>query len=264
MVFEHHKARHQNCGLQEGGQTKADDLFDPLDKAICVASWDAEHVQTSHGDLDEQDPAPLEIGEEHLDHRIGHEDDAEDDHNGTGDDTQAKAARGARHLCDTLHSIEVLNDLLAHRSNTGPKAGEPGGKGPLQGHRQGVEPHGDGGKQAYRQEPFQNVQGGVLDIGPAGGIVDPTFKNTNHQTHAEQRPAQLGKKQDDSLHPVQVKQLHSHVAHLGEKIPQKPYHLTIEPVDEVVHNSGRHKIKNKDSASPHFHTVLLWGRIRQT
>ena len=40
--------------------------------------------------------------------------------------------------------------------------------------------------------------------------------------------------------------------------------LTIEPVDEVVHNSGRHKIKNKDSASPHFHTVLLWGCLLYT
>ena len=74
----------------------------------------------------------------------------------------------------------------------------------------------------------------------------------------------MGEEQDDGLYSVQVEQLHAHVAHLGEKIPQKPYHLTIEPVDEVVHNSGRHKIKNKDSASPHFHTVLLWGRIRQT
>ena len=131
VVRHGEKPKEKQCRLQKCRKAKRDDLFDPLDKAICVASWDAEHVQTSHGDLDEQDPAPLEIGEEHLDHRIGHEDDAEDDHNGTGDDTQAKVARGARHLCDPLHSIEVLNDLLAHRSNTGPKAGEPGGKGPL-------------------------------------------------------------------------------------------------------------------------------------
>lgn len=113
-------------------------------------------------------------------------------------------------------------------------------------------PHRDGGKQAYRQKPFQNVQGGVLDIGPASGIVDPTFKNTNHQTHAEQGPAQLGEKQDNGLHPVQVEKLHAHVAHLGKEVSKKAYHLAIKPVDEVVHNSGRHKIKNKDSASPHF------------
>ena len=37
------------------------------------------------------------------------------------------------HLCNTLHSVEILDDLLSHCSNTGPKAGEPGGKGPLQG-----------------------------------------------------------------------------------------------------------------------------------
>ena len=147
--------------------------------------------------------------------------------------------------CNTLHSVEILDDLLSHCSNTGPKAGEPGGKGPLQGHRQGVKPHRDGSKQAYRQKPFQNVQGGVLDIGPAGGIIDSTFKNTYHEAHAKQGPSQLGEEQDDGLYPVQVEQLHAHVAHLGKEVSQKAHHLAIEPVDEVVHDGGGDKVQNK-------------------
>ena len=103
----------------------------------------------------------------------------------------AEASRGARHLRDALHTSQILDDLLTHRPDIGPKAGESGGKGPLERHGQGVEPHGDGGEQAHRQKALQDIQGGIFEIGPAGGIIDSTLKNTDHQAHAEQSPAQL-------------------------------------------------------------------------
>ena len=93
VVLEHHKARHQNGGLQKGGQAQADDLLHPLYKAIHISSGNAEHIQRSNGDLDEQDATPLQVCEKDLDHRVGHKDDAEQEHDGAGNDAKAKIQR---------------------------------------------------------------------------------------------------------------------------------------------------------------------------
>ena len=77
MVLEHHEPCHQDGGLKEGRQAQTDDLFDPLHKAIDVSPRDTEHIEAPHGDLDQQDPASLEVGKEHLDHGVCHEDDTE-------------------------------------------------------------------------------------------------------------------------------------------------------------------------------------------
>ena len=58
--------------LQKCGQTQADDLFAPLDEAIRITAGYRKHVQTSHSDLDQQDTAAFQIGEEDLDDRIRH------------------------------------------------------------------------------------------------------------------------------------------------------------------------------------------------
>ena len=106
MFPEEHQARDEDRRLQEGRQTQTDDLLAPAREAVQIAAGDAEHVQASHGDLDQQDAAALEIGEEHLDHGIGHQDDAEDHHEGAGDHPKAGIA-GVDQLLHCLHSGEM-------------------------------------------------------------------------------------------------------------------------------------------------------------
>ena len=118
-------------------------------------------------------------------------------------------------------------------------------KVPLEGDGEGVEPDGNRGEEADGQEALQDVQGGVLDIGPPAGILDAALENAHHQAHAEQGPPQLGEEQDDGLDPVQLKQLHPHVAHLREEVAQESHHLAVKPVDELVHNGGGYKVKDK-------------------
>ena len=59
VILEHHESRDENGGLEKGGQAQADDLPHPAHKAVQIAPWDAEHIEASHRDLDEQDAASL-------------------------------------------------------------------------------------------------------------------------------------------------------------------------------------------------------------
>ena len=245
MVLEHHKARHQNGGLQKGGQAQADDLLHPLYKAIHISSGNAEHIQRSNGNLDEQDAAPLQVCEKDLDHRVGHKDDAEQEHDGAGNDAKAKIQRHLRHIRDAFHTAEVCDDLLPHIPDTGPVAGNPGAEPALQRYGQGVEPHGKDGEQADGQEALDGAQRRVLEIGPACGVLNAELKGAHHQAHTIQRPAKLRKKQDNGLYPLQFKDLHPHVAHGGEEVPKEAHDLSVEPVDQVVHDCGGHKVPDK-------------------
>ena len=133
--------------MQKRRQAKPDDLLHPLDKAVHIPSGDAEHIEASHGDLDEQDAAPFQIGEKHLDYSVGHHNDAEDQHDRTGEDAESEAGR-TRHVRKTLHASQFLDDPLSHGANAGPGSGQAHGEGSLQGHRQGVEPDGNHSEQA--------------------------------------------------------------------------------------------------------------------
>ena len=167
VILEYQEARHQDSGLQKRRQAQGNDLFDPLDKAVRVAPGDREHIEAPHGDLDEQDAAPLEVAEKHFDHRVSHKDDAEEDHDGACDGAEAEVA-AVDHLCHGVDLPQLRNDLLAHGTDAGAVAGEAGGEGSLEGDRQGVQPHGDGGKQAHGQKALQDIHGCLLDICPAG------------------------------------------------------------------------------------------------
>ena len=171
MVLEHHKPRHQDSGLKEGCQAKADNLLDPLDEAVDVTSGNAEHIQTSHSDLDQKDTAPLQVGEEHLDHCVSHKDDAEQDHEGAGDDTQAEVTV-VDHVCQGVDFTEVRDDLLPQFSDSGVRTGQTYRKGPLEGYRQGVQPDGHCGEQGHCKEALDDIQSCLLQVGPAAGILN--------------------------------------------------------------------------------------------
>ena len=51
-----------------------------VDDKSPVSPWDREHIEAPHRNLNKQDAASLEVGEEDLDYCICHEYDAEDDH----------------------------------------------------------------------------------------------------------------------------------------------------------------------------------------
>lgn len=114
---------------------------------------------------------------------------------------------------------------------------------------------GFGGQHRGRDKPgreipigktFEGVDGGLLKVPPAGGVFDAELEGRDHQADGEQRPGQLGEKEDDGLDPLQVKKLHAHVPHLGEEVAEEAHHLAIEPVDEVVHDRGGDKVPNKN------------------
>ena len=85
----------------------------------------------------------------------------------------------------------------------------------------------------------------MLEIASAGGVFDAELEAGDHQADAKQRPAQLREKQDDGADPVQLEQLHAHVPHFSKEVAEEAYHLPIEPVDQIVHDGGRYKIKDK-------------------
>ncbi len=62
--------RNKRGGLQESSQANSNDLLAPLVKAVRISSGNAEHVQGSHRDLNQQDAAPLDIGEENFDDAV--------------------------------------------------------------------------------------------------------------------------------------------------------------------------------------------------
>ena len=70
-------AGRENGGLQESGQAQSDDLLAPLDETIRITAWDAEHIETAHCNLNEQNAAALQVCEEDLYHGVGHQNDAE-------------------------------------------------------------------------------------------------------------------------------------------------------------------------------------------
>ena len=203
MVLEHHESRHQNGGLEEGRQAQADDLLDPLDKSVDVSSWNREHIEAPHGDLDQQDTAPLQVGEEHLDDRIGHEDDTEQDHDGAGDDPQAEIAF-VDHVRQGVDFTEVCYDLLPQFSDSGACASQAHRKGPLEGYRQGIQPDGHRGEQGHRKEALDDVQGCLLQVGSSAGILNAALEGPHHQAYSEQRPRQPAEKQDNHLDPFQI------------------------------------------------------------
>lgn len=102
----------------------------------------------------------------------------------------------------------------------------------------------------HRRDSLSGIDGGLLDISPAGGILQAALEAADHHTDAEEGPAQLAEELDHRLDPEHLEQLHPQVLHGGEEVAQEPHHLAVEPVDEVVHHRGSHEIPNKYGLSP--------------
>ena len=110
VVFQYQQTCCEDGGLQEGGQAQPDDLLAPLNKSIHVAAGNREHIQGTHSDLDEQDTAPLKIGEKAFNDGVSHHNDNENDHDGAGD--AADPPEHARGRCRSdIHFLQGSDDI---------------------------------------------------------------------------------------------------------------------------------------------------------
>ena len=112
----------------------------------------------------------------------------------------------------------------------------------MQGDGQRIELHGYCGEQGYRHKAFEDVQSRLPNVPSAGGILDAALKGADHQAYAEKRPAQLGEELHDRLHPGQLEQLHAHVSHLLEKVPEETDDLAVDPIQDFGQYGRGHKV----------------------
>ena len=138
---------------------------------------------------------------------------------------------GAVHrVRERLDLAEFCDNVLAHLADASAIAGESRGKSPLQRYGQCIQPDGNHREEAYRQKALDDIEGALLQIAPAGGVFNAALKGANHHAHGEERPAQTGEEQHDGVYPVQLEQLHAHVAHEGEEVAEKAHDLPVDPV----------------------------------
>ena len=249
VVFEHHKSRNEDGGLEEGSQAQADDLPHPAHESIQIATRNAEHIEAAHRDLDEQDAPAFQVGKKHLQHRIAHKDHAKEKHNGAGDDAETKVG-AVHHIRQGLDLIELRNDVLSHLTNAPTVAGKPCGKGSLQRHRQSIEPDRDNGEEAYRQKALDDIHPALLEIASAGGVFNAALKGADYHADGKQRPRKAGEKENDGADPFQFKKFHAHIAHEGKEIAEKAHDLPVDPIHQLIQNCRGNKVPNKYLRSP--------------
>ena len=214
MILKYHQARHKDGGLQKSRETQSYDLFAPLCEAIPIAAWYAEHIQTAHRDLNKQNTAALEVGEEDFYDRVGHERKAEDDHESAGH--RPEAPQGERRGGgQALHSVEVLQRRFRRISYAcSAEAGDTRRQVSLQRYRQYIQAHGHLCKKGNGQEALNGIQSRFLYVSASTGILHAALEAGYHQPCGEQCPAQIGEKQHHALHPAHLKEFRTHAAHL--------------------------------------------------
>lgn len=250
VILKHHQARHKDSGLQKSRETQSHDLLAPLYESVPVAAWYAEHIQTAHRDLNEQNTAALKVGEEDLYDRIGHQRKAEDDHKSAGH--RAKAPQNdLPGGCQTLHGVEILQRRFCRVSDADcPKAGDACRQVGLQRYRQLIQTHRHLRKKGYRQKTLYGIQSRFLNIAVATGIFHAALEAGYHQPYGKQCPAQIGEKQHHALYPAHGKELGAHVAHLRKEIAEKAHDLAVEPVHDLTQHRIGYKVPNKNKLSP--------------
>lgn len=249
MVFEHHKSRNEDGGLEEGGQAQANDLPHPAHESIQIATRDAEHIKAAHGNLNQQNAPAFEVGKKHLQHRIAHKDHAKEKHDGAGDDAEAKVGT-VHYIGKCLYLTEFGDDVLSHLTDAPSVAGKPCGKGSLQRHRQSIESDRDNGEETHRQKALDDIHAALLEIASAGGVFNAALKGADHHADGKQRPCKAGEKENDGADPFQLEQLHAHIAHEGKEIAEKAHDLPVDPVHQLIQNCRGNKVPNKYLRSP--------------
>ena len=84
---------------------------------------------------------------------------------------------------------EVLDDLLPHLPNAGAQARDLCGEFPLERHRKRIKMHRKRREQAHGKEAFQDVEGGLLEVPSACGVLYGALEGGDHHADGEERPA---------------------------------------------------------------------------
>ena len=90
----------------------------------------------------------------------------------------------------------------------------------------------------------------MLKISSVGGAFNAALNGADYHAHSEESPAQTEEKQHDGVYPVQLKQLHAHVAHEGEEVAEKAHDLPEDPVRQLIQHCRGNKIPDKYVWSP--------------
>ena len=90
----------------------------------------------------------------------------------------------------------------------------------------------------------------MLKISSVGGAFNAALNGADYHAHSGESPAQTEEKQHDGVYPVQLKQLHAHVAHEGEEVAEKAHDLPADPVRQLIQHCRGNKIPDKYVWSP--------------
>ena len=90
----------------------------------------------------------------------------------------------------------------------------------------------------------------MLKISSVGGAFNAALNGADYHAHSGESPAQTEEKQHDGVYPVQLKQLHAHVAHEGEEVAEKAHDLPVDPVHQLIQHRRGNKIPDKYGWSP--------------
>ena len=200
-------------------------LLAPLVEPVRIPSRYAEQVQRAHGDLNQQNAAPLDVGEEHLDHAVGKGQQEEDELQ-----TDLYRSVGIKSKAQDLPRKGSNGTALFPRENSCQVSGEDS----LQMTAGFVQLNGKNPHQTGSEEALQHIQGGALHVDPSALAFDGHLKDGHHHTYHKQRPAQHGEQIDHRLHPTQVKDLHAHIVDIHEQLANGGIKGFIQPLNQRV------------------------------
>ena len=108
------------------------------------------------------------------------------------------------------------------------------GEGVLQADAELVQFYGNHSDQAAGKEAFEDVDACGFDVGAAVLVFYRHIEYGDNRACHKQRPAEQSKEPDCSLHPGQVEDLGSHVAHHGKEVSNCAVDDLIEPLEDGV------------------------------
>ena len=194
-----------------------------------MTSGYGEHIEASHGYLDEQDAAAFQAAEKYLDHGVAHHDNEEQRHNGVGISYAAEDSGHGRTA--EARACQEGNHAAGQRGKA-PEAGDAGRHPGLQ--RRALELDRDRGETAHGHETLDGVEDGIFDAPAARLVFDARFKDRHHQpTPYSAQARQWKKKMTDWTQGISKSS--TPMSPIRKESAEEPHELAAYPVYELVH-----------------------------
>ena len=179
--------------------------------------------------LNQQNPASLEIGKKDFDDTVPHQNQQKDSNE------NAVSIQGSQ--CSSGHIADSF--CMGGSRNSGREAS-------LEVNAKFIQFDRYCGKQTGGKKSLQTSQGQIPDrCGPPGLIFQRGLKNGYYKSHTIERPAEVTKELHHSLHPDQLKELASHAVHHVEELGKELHNLSIDPVENLSKNGIRYKVPDE-------------------